>query len=100
MVAREEPTIFTRNRSVRVWILGVAGLRSQHLQPSLLTASVPLLAGDELVRPTEVDLGGQVSARLAAQSALDGDGLKLKFLPTGGHIAATPLAGDDEGFAA
>jgi hypothetical protein len=53
-----------------------------------------------LVRPTEVDLGGQVSARLAAQSALDGDGLKLKFLPTGGHIAATPLAGDDEGFAA
>jgi hypothetical protein len=34
-VAREERTGFTRNRSVRVCILGVAGSRSQHLQPSL-----------------------------------------------------------------
>ena len=39
-------------------------------------------------------------AQLTAEGTLDGDGLKLKFLPTGGHIAATPLAGDDEGFAA
>jgi hypothetical protein len=35
VVAREEPTSFTRNRSVRVWILGVAGSGSQHLQPIL-----------------------------------------------------------------
>jgi hypothetical protein len=35
VVAREEPTSFTRNRSVRVWILGVAGSGGQHLQPIL-----------------------------------------------------------------
>jgi hypothetical protein len=42
-----------------------------------------LLAGDELVRPTEEDLGGQVPAQLAAERALDGDGLKGELLPTG-----------------
>jgi hypothetical protein len=69
VVAREEPTIFTRNRSVRVWILGVAGLRSQHLQPSLLTASVPLLAGDELVSSPEEKFGGQVPTKFATEGA-------------------------------
>jgi hypothetical protein len=32
-----------------------------------------------LVRPTEEDLGGQVPARLAAQAALNGDGLEREF---------------------
>ena len=91
MVAREEPTRFTRNRSVRVWILGVAGLRSQNLQPSLLTASVPLLAGDELVRSPEEDLRRQVPALFATGGAFDGDGLKREFLDAGRNVAAAPF---------
>jgi hypothetical protein len=32
--------------------------------------------------------------------AFDRDGLKRKLIPATGHIAAAPLAGDDEGLAA
>jgi hypothetical protein len=53
-----------------------------------------LLVGDELVRPTEEDLGGKVPAQFAAERALDGDGLKWKVIPDSGHITAAPLAGD------
>ena len=59
-----------------------------------------MLAGDELVRPTEKDFSGEVPARFATEGTRDGDGLERKFLPTGEHVAAAPLAGDDEGFAA
>jgi hypothetical protein len=55
-----------------------------------------LLADDELVRPTEEDLRGQVPAYLATQGTLDRDRLKRKLLPARGHIAAAPLACDDE----
>jgi hypothetical protein len=41
VIVREEQTGLTRNRSIRVCILGVAGLRSQHLQPSFLTGLRP-----------------------------------------------------------
>ena len=62
-------------------------------------ASGSLLAGDELVRPTEEDLGGQVPALFAAEGAFDRDGLKRKFPDAGRHIAAATFAGDHEGFA-
>jgi hypothetical protein len=52
-----------------------------------------------LVRASEEDLRRQVPAQLAAQRAFDRDGLKRKFIPTGRHIAAAVLAGDDEGLA-
>ena len=51
----------------------------------------------ELVRSPEEDFRGQVSAQLAAEGALDRDGLKRKFFPTGRHIAAASLAGHHEG---
>jgi hypothetical protein len=47
----------------------------------MLTASGPLLPGDELVRPTEEDLRWQVPTQFATQGALDGDGLKGELLP-------------------
>jgi hypothetical protein len=53
-----------------------------------------------LVRPTEEDFGRQVPAKFATQEALNVDGLKWELLPARGHIAAAPLAGDDEGLAA
>jgi len=53
-----------------------------------------LLAGDELVRATEKDLGGQVPAQLATKGTFDGDGLKWKVIPARWHIAAAPLASD------
>ena len=53
-----------------------------------------------MVRPTEEEFGGQVPARFAAEGALDGDGLKWELFPTRRHIAAAPLASDDEGFSA
>jgi len=59
-----------------------------------------MLAGDELVRPTEKDLREKVPTQFAAEGTRDGDGLERKFLPARGHIAAAPFAGDDEGFAA
>jgi hypothetical protein len=71
-------------------------MRRPHLAGEALPASCPLLAGDELVRPTEEDLGGQVPAKFATKRAFNGDGLKRRFIPTSGHIAAAPLAGDDE----
>jgi hypothetical protein len=49
-----------------------------------------------LVWSPEEDLGGQVPAQLAAQGALNGDGLKWKVVPARWDIAAAPLAGDDE----
>jgi len=58
------------------------------------------LPGDQLVRTTEEDLGGKVPAQLAAEGALDGDGLKWKVVPASGHIAAAFLALHDEGFPA
>jgi hypothetical protein len=55
-----------------------------------------LLPGDELVRPTEEDLGRQVPAKFATERAFHGDGLKWKVIPASGHISAAPFAGDDE----
>jgi hypothetical protein len=98
-VAREVPTGFSRNRSIGVWILGVAGLGRQHLQPKSSAASGSLLPGDELVRSPEEDLGGEVPAQFAAQGTLDRDGLKWEFPGAGGNIAAARLARDDEGLA-
>jgi hypothetical protein len=54
------------------------------------------LASDELVRSPEEDLSGKVPAQLAAEGALNGDGLERKFIPTRRHIATAFLAGDDE----
>jgi hypothetical protein len=54
----------------------------------------------ELVRATEEHFGGQVPAHLAAQAALNGDGLKREFLDAGWNVAAALLAGHLEGFAA
>ncbi|MGC9293631.1 MAG: hypothetical protein ACP5EP_13220, partial [Acidobacteriaceae bacterium] len=56
----------------------------------------PLLMDNQLVKPTEEDLARQVPAQFAAQGALDGDGLKRKFLTPGWYVAAAPLAGDHE----
>jgi hypothetical protein len=53
-----------------------------------------------LVRPTEEEFRGQIPPQFAAERALDGYGLKRKFIPTGGHIAAAPFAGDHECLAA
>jgi len=50
----------------------------------------------KLVRPTEEDFGGQVPTHFAAEGALSGDGLKRKFLPTGGNNSAASFARDDE----
>jgi hypothetical protein len=60
----------------------------------------PLLAASECVWTTEEDLRWKVLAQFATERALDGDGLKRKFIPTGGHIATASLAGDHEGLAA
>jgi hypothetical protein len=65
-----------------------------------LSASSPLLAGDELVRSPEEDLRWQVPAQFAAQGTLDCDRLKGEFLPARRHVSAASLAGDDEGLAA
>ena len=48
-----------------------------------LPGSGPWLAADELVRPTEEDLRGQVPALFTAEGALDRDGLKWEFLDAG-----------------
>jgi hypothetical protein len=45
VVAHEEPTGFTRNHSVRVWILGAAGSGSQHLRPILFIGLRSAAAG-------------------------------------------------------
>jgi len=50
----------------------------------------------ELVRSPEEYLRRQVPPQLAAEGALDADRLKGELLPTRGHIAAAPLAGDHE----
>jgi len=55
-----------------------------------------LLAGDELVRPTEEDLAGQVPAQLATKGTRDGHRLKGELVPARGHIAAAPFASDHE----
>ena len=52
-----------------------------------------------MVRLSEENFGGQVPQQFATEGALNGDGLERKLLQAGGHIAAAPLAGDDEGFA-
>ena len=54
------------------------------------------MPGDELVRATEEDLGGQVPAQLAAEGAFDRDRLEGELIPARGHIAAAPFAGDHE----
>jgi len=54
----------------------------------------------EIVRSPEEDLGRQVPTKFATQGALDRDGLKGKFIPARGHVAAALLAGHDEGLAA
>jgi hypothetical protein len=56
--------------------------------------------GDELVRPTEEDLRGKIPAKFATEGALNGNGLKWKFLDAGRHIAAASLACHHEGLAA
>jgi hypothetical protein len=58
------------------------------------------LVNHKLVRATEEDLGGEVPVKFAAEWALDGDGLKRKFIPARRHIAAAPLARHHEGLAA
>jgi hypothetical protein len=58
-----------------------------------------LLAVYESIRSPEEDLRRQVPAQLAAEGALDGDGLKGEFPQAGGNVAAAPFAGDHEGFA-
>jgi hypothetical protein len=55
-----------------------------------------LLAGGELVRPTEKNFGGQVPAQFAAKRALNGDGLKGELPDAGWNVAAASLASDDE----
>jgi hypothetical protein len=55
-----------------------------------------LLAGDEQVRSAEEYLGGQVTAQLPAEGALDRDRLNGKHIQARGHIAAAPLALHDE----
>jgi hypothetical protein len=64
-----------------------------------LPANRALLMGYELVGASEEDFGRQVPKQFATEGALDGDGLKRKFFPTGRNVAAALLAGDDEGFA-
>ena len=54
--------------------------------------------GYELVGASEEDFGRQVPKQFATEGALDGDGLKRKFFPTGRHIAAASLAFHHEGF--
>lgn len=53
-----------------------------------------------MVRSPEEDLGGKVPTQFAAKRALDADGLEWKFPDAGWNVAAAPLTGDDEGFAA
>jgi len=55
-----------------------------------------LLAGDELVGPTEEDFRGEVPAQFATERARNGDGLRWKVIPASGHVAAAPFAGDHE----
>jgi hypothetical protein len=63
-------------------------------------ASGTLLVNYELVRSPEEDFARPVLPELAAQWALDGDGLKWEFLDAGWNVAAAPLARDDEGLPA
>jgi hypothetical protein len=55
-----------------------------------------LLASDKLVWFSEKDLCRQVPAQFAAERALDGDGLKGEFIPTGRNVTTTAFAGHHE----
>jgi hypothetical protein len=46
------------------------------------------MVNDELVRPTDEDLGGQVPAQLAAEGTFDGDGTKVLRFPGVGNMPA------------
>jgi hypothetical protein len=74
-------------------------VRSPHSTSEALPASGSLLTGDELVRPTEEDLSGQVPTQFAAQAASDRDGLERELLRPGGNSPVTVFTGDDELFA-
>ena len=52
-----------------------------------------------MMRLAQKHLRGQVPAQFATEGALDRDRLKRKFILARGHIAAAPLAGDDENLA-
>jgi hypothetical protein len=52
----------------------------------------------ELVRPTEEDLSGKVTAQFATEGALNGDGLKGEIPNARWNVAAASLACDDEAF--
>ena len=92
MFAREEPT------GVRVWILGVAGSGSPHLQQILFIGLRFAAAGGRVGQPEE-DFRRQVPAKFATEGALKGDGLKGKFPDAAWHVTAASLAGDHEGLA-
>ena len=66
------------------------------IQTDLPHRRAPALSPQQLVRSPEEDLGGQVPAQFAAEGTLDGDRLERKLPDAGRHIAAAPLAGDDE----
>jgi hypothetical protein len=63
-------------------------------------AFAPLLLNHQLVKATEEDLGRQKSAQLAAQRALDHDGLEWELPNAGWNVAAASFARDNEGLAA
>jgi len=50
----------------------------------------------ELIRSPEEDLRWKVPAQLAAEGALNRDGLKGELPDAGRHVAAASLACDDE----
>jgi hypothetical protein len=52
--------------------------------------------GYRMVRPSEEDLSGKVTAQFATEGTLNGDGLKGKLCDARWNVAAAPLACDDE----
>jgi hypothetical protein len=71
-------------------------VRKPYLVDAMNQPTLPVPATHELVRATEEDFGGEVSSQFAAKWALDGDGLKWKFIPTGRHMAVASVAGHHE----
>jgi len=80
VVAREESTRFTRNRSVRAWILGVAGSGSQHKcetdVPQPPTWRIP-------DRVLQVLHGARKSFRIGSHRPA-GEGIQIIGAPTSG----------------
>ncbi len=70
------------------------GVRVEHHRPP-----IAVLLRDQVIGLSQEDLTGKVAALLAAQTALDSNGLERELTQADGHLTAAALANCDEGLA-